>query len=76
MIHIPKVHTKAKRLLRLHTHFKHKSYFQASKRKRGAKTFKTREGAKAWAEKQGLQEGKYSIIPAKKGKKFQVHMLR
>jgi hypothetical protein len=66
-----RMYTKTKRKLELCTKFKHR--FWNIKGKNGPKTFTTIEKAKQYALKVlKLVEGKFSIIPAKKNKKFKV----
>lgn len=61
------MHTKEKRLKNLSRQHAHAERPKTAKR---AKTFKTEESAKTWAEKNGIK--KFSLEPAKKNKKFKV----
>jgi len=65
-----KMHTRIKRRLGLSTHLKHYRNSNSVIKSSRPKTFKTEEGAKAWAEKNKLKTEQYSLKPAKNNKKF------
>jgi hypothetical protein len=68
---MPRLFTRAKRKLRMTTS-KHSKSRKRTKKK-GAKTFKTAEKAKEYAQKVlKLAEDKFKIVPAKRNKKFKV----
>jgi hypothetical protein len=67
-----KIHTKAKRAFGLGTHTKRKAFLKNMTRKHRPKTFATQEGANKWAAAQGMKEGEYTLVPAKKNKRFMV----
>lgn len=62
-----KMHTRRKRKLGLTTGKSHTLRPKTAKR---PKTFKTQEAAKKWAKERDM--GTVELIPAKKGKKFQI----
>ncbi len=65
-----KLHTRQKRKLDLASSKSRKHLNK--KRKKRPKTFRTEAAAHKWAETHGLKKDKYTLIKAKKGKKFQV----
>jgi len=62
-----KTHTRAKRRYSIS-----KRRLKRAGREKRAKTFYTEEAAHKWAETHGLKKGKYELVKAKKGRKFQV----
>lgn len=69
-----KIYTRTKRRYGLSTSQKHINFFKGGEgKKKGPKTFKTKEAAEGWAKKQGIK--KYEILPAKKNKKFKVGVI-
>ncbi|MDD9954575.1 MAG: hypothetical protein OXR66_09680 [Candidatus Woesearchaeota archaeon] len=65
-----KIHTKAKRAKGLrNTHLKHKFWFTTVTKKKGPKSFKTKEAAEAWATKTKLDTKTHTLYALKK--KFQ-----
>jgi len=66
------MYTRRKRRLGLTTKFQHKAVKSGVIKKHRPKTFATKIGAEAWAQAQGLKN--YTILPAKRGKRFQVHL--
>ena len=68
-----KMHTRAKRKLGLTTSFRHVNR-NRSQGKHGPKTFKTEESAHKWAVEHKLDKSKYTLVPAKKRKKFKIEM--
>jgi len=69
-----KIHTRIKRRKGLSTHLKHykNSHSDSAIKSSRPKTFKTEEGAHAWAAKQNLKPEQYSLKTAKYDKKFMV----
>jgi hypothetical protein len=68
-----KLHTKYKRKFGLSTKTGHYRYFHPVNQKTSRpRTFKTEEAADAWAQKNGLKQGQYSLKKVKCDKKFQV----
>jgi hypothetical protein len=67
---VKKKHTRLKRRKDLTSSFQHRGFFSNKKRKKGAKTFRTKEQAEAYAKEQKLKD--YEIISAKKGKRFKI----
>ncbi|MFH0874700.1 MAG: hypothetical protein V1859_02095 [archaeon] len=67
-----KIHSKTKKTAGLRTHKPHMEILKGLKRKKRDKTYNTEVLAIGHAEKLGLKEGEYKIIPAKKNKKFAV----
>ena len=69
-----KIHTRLKRKYALTTSQRHTHFFKGvvSLKKR-QRTFRTEEGAKAWAEREGLKD--YKVVPAKKDRKFKIERL-
>ena len=59
-----------KRSLGLTTSRKHR--YRNVDKKTGTKTFSTEENAKKHADLLKLEEGKYTIVPAKKNKRFKI----
>ena len=68
-----KMHTRVKRKLGLTKSFRHGKSYKGLK-KHGPKTFKTEESANKWAAEHKLDKGKYTLVPAKKRKKFKIEM--
>lgn len=65
-----KIHTRTKRKFSVSTH---KAGIDRERhRKKRPKTLKTEAAAHKWAEAHGFAKGKYELIKAKKGKRFQV----
>lgn len=69
-----KMHTRAKRKLGLTTSMSHRKTNLGFVKKRGPRTFKTEETAHKWAAEHKLDKGKYTLVPAKKRKKFKIAM--
>jgi len=68
-----KMHTRAKRKLGLTTSLRHRRLGSKTS-KHGPRTFKTEESAHKWAAEHKLDKGKYTLVPAKKRKKFKIAM--
>ena len=68
-----KIHTRAKKKLRLGTHTQHRARLNGAKRKKGPKTFKSEDSAKKYAEENGIK--KFELKSVKKNKKFQIVQL-
>ena len=68
------MHTRVKRKLGLTTSFSYRKTNQGLVKKHGPKTFKTEESAHKWAVEHKLDNGKYTLVPAKKRKKFKIVM--
>jgi hypothetical protein len=69
-----KMHTRAKRKLGLTTTLSHKKNNRVLGKVHGPKTFKTEEAARKWAAEHKLDTGIYTLIPAKRRKKFKIAM--
>ncbi len=70
---MPKISSKVKRAHKLSTHLNHYYYFhQGIARKKGPRTFKTEEAARAWAEKHGIKKEEYTLKRVKRKRKFQI----
>lgn len=67
-----KIHTNIKRRYGLSTHNNPYDFFHPKEKINRPKTFKTEEAANAWAAKEGLKTGGYSLKKVKKNKKFQI----
>jgi hypothetical protein len=65
-----KIHTRAKKKLRLGTHTQHKARLFGWGKKKGAKTFKTEESANNYAKENNIT--KFELKKVKKNKKFQI----
>ncbi len=65
-----KIHTRAKKKLRLGTHLQHRALLKGIQKKKGPKTFKTKEAAKKYAEEKGIKN--FELKSVKKKKKFQI----
>ena len=72
---VKKIHTRTKRKFGLTSSFGHKNFFSGTTGKRGPKTFKTQEAAKAHAKEKGLKDSEYILVPAKKGKKIKIELV-
>lgn len=72
-----RINTKMKRLNRLSTTLRHTFFFKGGANpKKGDRTFKTAEGAEKWAvEVLKLKKSAYTIVPAKKDKKFKIEKI-
>ena len=70
---VKKIHTRRKRKQGLTSSFGHKAFFAKVFKKKGAKTFSTKEFAEEYAKAQKLKD--YTIVPAKKGKRFKIEWL-
>ena len=66
------MHTRIKRKIGLNSHFRHRIRPDSEVKSKGAKTFKTEEGARSWAEKNKLSPAQYTIEKAKRNKRFKV----
>ncbi len=72
-----KVHTRVKRMAGVRSRrFRHRFFFGSIKKKNRPKTFKTEGSARKYAEKKKLKTEDYSLIKAKKNKKFQIKLLK
>jgi len=69
-----KMHTRIKRRLGLTTSLSYGNKDQSLGKNRGPKTFKTEESAHKWAAENKIDKGKYTLVPAKKHKKFKIAM--
>jgi len=69
-----KLHTRVKRKLGLTTSISYRKRNQGLVKKHGQRTFKTEETAHKWAAEHKLDKGKYTLVPAKKRKKFKITM--
>jgi hypothetical protein len=65
-----KEHTRKKRLMGLSSGKRHRYYFEVAHKKKGDRTFATKEQAEAYAKEKGIK--KYTIAPAKKNKRFKI----
>ena len=65
-----KIHTRAKRKLKLSTRYQHLAFLKSKFRKNRPKTFKTQESANKYAKEKGIE--KYKLVKAKKDKKFKI----
>ncbi|MBW2980095.1 hypothetical protein KY360_01590 [Candidatus Woesearchaeota archaeon] len=65
-----KIHTRVKRKFGMRARFSRKNPLRVKQSR--PKTFITEAKAKEYAVKQKLKEDSYSIVPAKKGKKFKI----
>lgn len=65
-----KMHTRIKRKRGLNSHSRHRNRPDSKAKSRRPKTFKTEEGARAWAEKNKLKPEQYTIEKAKRNKRF------
>ena len=72
---VKKIHTRAKRKFNLTSSFGHKNFFSGKTKKKGAKTFGTKESAEKYAKDQGLTKEKYILIPTKKGKRIKIEYI-
>lgn len=70
-----KIHGRHKRLKGLSRTKKHGFYLKNIQRHKRPKTFHTEQAAIAAAEKLGLKQGSYTLVPAKKNKKLQIKVL-
>lgn len=68
------MHTRAKRKLGLTTSHRYRKSNLGLVNKRGQKTFKTEETAHKWASEHKLDKDKYTLVLAKKRKKFKIVM--
>ena len=69
-----RLHTRAKRKLGLTTSLRYRNINRGLVKKHGTRTFKTEESAHKWAAEHKLDKGKYTLVPAKKRKKFKIVM--
>ena len=68
-----RINTKMKRLNRLSTTLRHTNFFKGEgKAKKGARTFTTKEAAEKYAAENKIKD--YSIVPAKKDKRFKIEL--
>ena len=65
-----KIHTRAKKKLRLGTHTQHKARLFGWTKKKGPKTFKSEESANIYAKENNIT--KFELKSVKKNKKFQI----
>ncbi len=72
---VKKIHTRTKRKFGLTSSFGHKNFFSGKVGKRGDKTFKTQEAAKAYAKEKGLKDTEYLLVPAKRDKKIKIELI-
>jgi hypothetical protein len=72
---VKKIHTRTKRKFNLTSSFGHKKYFAGARKKKGTKTFKTKEAAEKYAKEKGLKKQEYVLVPAKKGKKIKIELV-
>ena len=70
-----KIHGRHKRLKGLSRTKRHGFYLHNIKRHKRPKTFHTELAAKAHAQKLGIKEGSYTLVPAKKNKKLMIKVL-
>ena len=70
---MPRIHTRVKRKLNITS--SRRGTGRDTGRKTGAKTFLTKESALKYAkDTRKLKEGTYSIVPAKRNKKFKIEL--
>jgi hypothetical protein len=67
-----KIHTRVRRKWNIRPRFGRSNPLNVNSPR--PKTFKTEAAAKASVQKLKLKEGSYSIVPAKKGKKFKIQV--
>ncbi|MBI2136669.1 hypothetical protein HYU06_06375 [Candidatus Woesearchaeota archaeon] len=70
-----KIHGRHKRLKGLSRTKRHGFYLNNIKRHKRPKTFHTEQSANAAAEKLGLKQGSYTLVPAKKNKKLMIKVI-
>ena len=69
-----RLHTRAKRKLGLTSSLRYRKTSLGFVKKHGPRTFKTEESAHKWAADHKLDNAKYTLVPAKKRKKFKIEM--
>jgi len=69
---VKKIHTRNKRMMAVATTFSHKRFLSSIPKKKGARTFSTKKQAEEYAKENNIKEGSYTIVPAKKDKRFKI----
>ena len=70
-----KIHGRQKRSKSLSRTKKHIFFLNNIKRHKRPKTYLTEQSANAAAEKLGLKQGSYTLVPAKKNKKLMIKVI-